>query len=135
MLEHPSIPASMTSREIVKELIDDAQLLMKRQVELAQLEGKRQLKREIRSAGILGVAAGVGYAALIVLIVAAALAIGDSIGGRDWLGALIVGGALLICAAVALVVGWSARVKQPLRRTRTEVNKELSWLRHHPVTT
>ena len=42
-------------------------------------------------------------------------------------GALIIGGALLVIAGVLAPIGWKFHVKRPLRRTRDELDKELSW--------
>ena len=135
MLERPSAPEALSSKELLAELFSDAQLLLERQVKLARLEGKRQLAREKIAAGFLGAGAVLAYAGTIVLLVAAGIAIGDAIGGRDWLGTLIVGAVLVGAAALAGAIGWARRVKSPLARTRRELAKELTWARHHHVTT
>jgi Putative Actinobacterial Holin-X, holin superfamily III len=134
VLEHPASPVALTNSDLLKELFSDAKLLAKRQFKLAQLEGKRQLQREKTAFEWLGTGGMIAYAAVIVLLVAVGLAIGDAMGGRDWLGALIVGGVLLVAAVVAGGIGWSRRVKQPLPRSRRELTKEITWARHQVTT-
>ena len=127
---HVSTPESMSSRDIVKELVDDASLLMKRQVVLARIEAMHQLKKEKTVAEVLGTAGAVGYAGVVMLLVCAALAIGQALNGMYWLGALIVGGGLLFVATVMGAIGWSRRVREPLPRSRREAEKELTWAKH-----
>jgi hypothetical protein len=134
VVEHPASPESLSAFELVKELFSDAQLLVKRQIKLAELEGRRQLRRETTAFEWLGVGGAIAYAGAIVLLVAGALAIGDAIGGRGWLGALLVGAVLLGAGAAPVAVGWARRVKEPMRRSRRELTKELTWARHHATT-
>jgi hypothetical protein len=130
VLSQSPLPGSLSSRDLVKELFSDVALLVQQQLKLAQLEGKRQMRRERVMAELVSSGAIVGYAAVIVLVVAAALAIGDALGGRAWLGALIVSGGLLIVAACAATIGWARRVQAPLHRSRSELSKEITWARH-----
>jgi hypothetical protein len=130
---HPSNPESLSSKELVKELFSDALLLVQRQVELAKLESKQQIKKELRMAGFVSTGGAFAYAASIVLLVAAALAIGRAL-GMLWLGALIIGGALLLTAAITGAIGWSQRVRQALPRSTSEVKKEIAWARHQVTT-
>jgi hypothetical protein len=123
----------MSSKELVKELVSDAQLLIKRQVELAKLEARQQIKKELRMAELMSVGGATGYAGVIVLLVAAALAIGAAL-GQLWLGALIVGAALLAIAATFAAIGWSKRVRKALPHSTSEVKKEIEWARHQITT-
>src|SRR5687767_10738320 len=111
MITRPSTPEALSTRELFSEIGSNATLLVKRHIELAQLEARQQAQREKTFFEIMGVAGLVGYAAAIVLLVAAALAIGSALDGRYWAGALIVGGALALIAAIVAPVGWSRRVK------------------------
>jgi len=120
---------SLSSKELVKELISDGHLLLVRQLELARLEARQQLKQELRMAGVLSVGGAIAYAAVILLLVAAALAAGAAL-GRPSLGALLVAGGLGVVAAVTGAVGWALRVRAPLPRSVGEVKKELAWARH-----
>jgi hypothetical protein len=127
LMHQPSSPTAMSTRDLLREIASNGSLLIKRQVKLAQLEGRRNLSQEKTAIEFLGSGGIVGYAAAILFLVAAALGIGDALDGRYWAGALIVGGALLAIAAILATIGWVQRVRKPLRRTRREIDKELSW--------
>jgi hypothetical protein len=134
LLQQPTSPAALTNRDLLKELFSDGTLLAKRQLKLAELEARRQLKRELRSAEWMSVGGALAYAGVVLWLVAAALGLGAALGGAYWAGALIVGAALMLAAAVAALVGYSRRVREPLGRTRRELDKEISWARHHATT-
>jgi Putative Actinobacterial Holin-X, holin superfamily III len=122
-----SLPEAMSSADLVKELTDNASLLLKRQIRLATYEAKQELAKGKTMASFLGVAGLCAYAGVICGLVAAALAIGAALDGRWWAGALIVAGALLVVALVTGLIGYRRRVRDPLARTRAEVAKEISW--------
>jgi hypothetical protein len=127
VIYQPSSPSAMSTRDLLREIASNGSLLIKRQVKLAQLEGRRNLDKEKTAVELLGSGGAVAYAGVILLLVAAALGIGDALDGRYWAGALIVGGALLVVASILGAIGWARRVKKPLRRSRREIDKELSW--------
>ncbi len=129
-MHETSIPEAMSSADLVKELTSNASLLVQRQVKLAKLEAKEELKRGKIMAELLGTAGVFAYAGLVLLLVAAAAAVGEALGGRLWAGALIIAGCAFVVAAVAGAAGWSERVKQPLKRTRAELSKEITWARY-----
>jgi hypothetical protein len=130
---HPSNPEVLSSKELVSELVSDAQLLIQRQIQLAKIEARQEIKRELRSVEWLGVGGAIAYAGLVLLLVAAALGIGEAL-QAPWAGALIVAGALLFIAAVTGAIGWSRRVKTPLERSQREVKKEITWAKHQATT-
>jgi hypothetical protein len=119
----------MSRSELVEELFANASLLIKRQLKLAELESKQQLTRGKTMARLLGAGGLFAYAAALMLLVAAALGLGVALGDRFWAGALLVGGALLVIAAVLGGIGWHKRVRAPLGRTRRELGKEVTWAR------
>src|SRR5262245_33264899 len=114
MITRPSTPEVLTTRELLGEIRSNASLLVKRQLELTRLEARLQSQREKTFFEIVGAAGLFAYAGVIVLLVALALAIGQALDGRYWLGALVVGGALIVLAAILAPVGWSRRVTRPL---------------------
>jgi hypothetical protein len=120
----------MPTRELMRELSSNSKLLIQRQVKLAQIEAKQNSRREKTIAEYLGLAGAIGYAGLIVLLVAAALAVGVGLGDRSWLGALIIGGALVLLAGILGPTAWAKREREPLSRTRREINEELTWAKH-----
>jgi uncharacterized membrane protein YqjE len=130
---HPSNPEVMSSKELLQELASDAQLLVKRQVELAKLEAKVQIRKELRTAELLSVGGALAYAGLILLMVTIAVAIGQAMNAL-WAGPLIVGAALLVLAVIAALIGWSKRVRELLPHSTKEVKKEIAWARHQVTT-
>jgi len=134
VLTQASRPEALLNGELLHELFADASLLIKRQIRLAQLEARRQLHREKSAVEWLGSGGLIAYAGVILLLVAAAAAIGDALGGRVWLGAIIVGCALIAIAAAAGLIGFAKRVREALPRTRRELNKEITWARTQVTT-
>jgi hypothetical protein len=128
-----SMPETMSSRDLMKEIMSNASLMVKRQIRLAKLEAEQQLRREKTMAEMVGVGGALAMAGAIVMLVAVALAIGEAL-GHLWLGAVIVGGVLLAVALAIGLVGWSRRVKEPLPRSRRELDKEVTWARHQLTT-
>jgi uncharacterized membrane protein YqjE len=120
----------MSSADLVKELTSNASLLVQRQVKLATLEAKEELKKGKTMAELLGTAGLMAYAGVIILLVAAALGIGAALDGRYWAGALIVAGIVFIPAIITGLVGYQKRLKNPLPRTRAELSKEISWAKY-----
>jgi hypothetical protein len=127
VLETPSSPEVMPAPDLLRELVSNGSLLVKRQLKLAELEAKRDAKKERTSLEILGVAGVIAHAAVLMMLVAAAMGIGDALGGRYWAGALIVSAALLGAAAILAPIGWWRRVRTPLPKSRGELQKELTW--------
>jgi hypothetical protein len=120
-------PDGKSSADLVRELSSSATLLVKRQMTLAKLEAKRELARGKVSAELLGVAGLCAYAAVLVALVAAALALGAALHGRYWEGGLIVALVLAVPALIVGLVGYRKRPKRPLARTRAEIDKEIAW--------
>jgi hypothetical protein len=123
----------MSSKDILRELLSDAELLIKRQVTLARAEAKQQLKTESGAMKLLGAAGAIAYGAVVVLLVAVGLAIGQAIGAA-WAGVLVVGCALLVPAAILGGLGWARRERQPLPRSSAEIRKEITWARREATT-
>lgn len=130
---HPSNPEVMSSKELIQELASDAQLLVKRQVELAKLEAKMQIRKELRTVELLSVGGALAYAGLILLLVTIAVAIGQAMNAL-WAGPLIVGAVLLVLATIAALIGWTKRVREALPLSTGEVKKEIAWARHQVTT-
>ncbi|MDB4967606.1 MAG: hypothetical protein JWN44_3295 [Myxococcales bacterium] len=129
-MHQSSMPETMTSADLVKELTSNASLLVQRQVKLATLEAKQELQKGKTMAELLGSAGLCAYAGVMMLLVAAALGIGAALDGRYWAGALIVGAVCMIAAAATGLVGYQKRLKNPLSRTRAELSKEITWAKY-----
>jgi putative superfamily III holin-X len=129
-VHQPSMPETMSSTDLVKELTANASLLVQRQVKLAKLEARRDLQKGKTMVGLLGAAGLCAYGAAIACLMAAALAIGAALDGRYWAGALIVAAVLFVPALATGLAGWKKRLQDPLPRSRAELSKEITWARY-----
>lgn len=129
-MHEPSIPEAMTNAELVKELTSNASILIKRQVKLATLEAKQELKKGKIMAGAFGTAGALAHAGFVLLVVAAAMGIGAALDHMYWAGALIAAGCMFVPAGVAALIGYEKRIRKPMQRTRAELSKEITWARH-----
>lgn len=129
-MHQPSMPEAMSSTDLVKELTSNASLLLQRQVKLATLEAKQELQKGKTMVELFGVAGLCAYAGVLLLLVGAALGIGAALGGRYWAGALIVAAVLFLPAAVTGLLGYKKRLTNPMRRTRAELSKEITWAKY-----
>lgn len=129
-MHEPSMPEAMSSADLVKELTSDASLLVQRQMQLAKLEAKKELQKGKVMAGMFGVAGVCAYSGFVLLLVAAAMGIGAAINHWYWLGALIVAAAMFIPAGITAGIGYARRLKEPLKRSRAELSKEITWARY-----
>ena len=129
-MHEPSMPEAMSSADLVKELSSNASLLVQRQVKLAKLEARHELRGSKAMAELLGIAGLCAYAGAILCLVAAALAIGAALDGRLWAGALIIAAALFVPAILGGLLGYHKRVKSLLPRTRAELSKEITWAKY-----
>jgi len=96
--------------------------LVKAHIALVRAELRADLRAEARMATGLGAGAIAGLLTLNMLCVTVVLALAGVM--RGWLAGLIVSGVLLGIAAVAGGVGWQARVRRPLARTRHELEED-----------
>jgi hypothetical protein len=120
---------ALSDAQLVRELVADVTLLLRRQFALLQLETKVELSQTKKSAGLMAFAGATTFAGLVLLFVAGALGLGAALGDRYWLGALIIAGALLLVGGILGLIGWQSRVRHPLRRSRREIEKETRWAR------
>ena len=134
MQDVPFEPAEMSSGDLMKELVSDASLLVKRQVLLARLEAQRDLSRQKSTLGWLGAAGALGYAAIVLFLTAAALAIGMALSSLLWAGPLIVGAFFLLVAGVLGGIGYGGRVRRMTPRTRGLLEKEIAWAKNRATT-
>jgi hypothetical protein len=130
----PSDPHRLPTRELVEELAADVSLLVRRQLELAQVEVRAEVRRRRSMAELLGAAGLLVWTGATLILVMVALAIGEALDGRYWLGALIVGAVLLVAAAVLAPAGWAKRGEKPLARSRRGLEKEIAWAKHRMTT-
>ena len=101
----PAVAADASTGELVKNLSEQVSRLIRDELKLAEYEMTAKAKRAGRGAGMFG---GSGLFALygIGCLLAAAI-IGLALVVPAWAAALIVGGALLIVAGIAAMLGKS----------------------------
>src|SRR6266511_1313697 len=102
----------MRTREIVTELARKGSLLARKEIELAKVELKSDVRAEIRTAGGLGVAGLCAVFTVQLLLVAVVLAVAAVV--------------LAIGVGVGLW-GWGRRVKKPLGTTRHSLREDVRW--------
>jgi hypothetical protein len=123
-----STPASlenMTNRELIGHITQNAVQLAKREVDLAKVELKADLKQEVGMAKGLGVAGLCAIWAVSLMLMACALALGTVM--AEWAAALVVAGGVLVAGSVAGLVGWGKRVQKPLETTLRTLKEDAQW--------
>jgi hypothetical protein len=116
---------ALTTRELIAEIAGTASLLARKEVELAKTEINADLRSQLAMAKSLGVAAPAALLGLNLLLVAGVLALAPFI--APWLGALAIGGLLLLGGAVLGYVGWIRRVSTPMALTRKTLREDVQW--------
>lgn len=96
-------PEDLSTRQLLQRLTEQTTTLVRQEIHLAQLELTTKAKRAGIGIGALGAAGLLALYAAGVLLAAAVLGLATVMSG--WLAALLVGGVLLLVAAVAAVVG------------------------------
>ena len=116
---------SMSNKELLQHITQNAVLLAKKEVELAKTELKADLKKEVGMAKGLGVAGLCAIWTVAMMLVAGALALGTVV--AEWAAALIVAAAVLLVGTIAGLVGWGKRVKDPMETTRRTLKEDVQW--------
>jgi hypothetical protein len=122
---------TLSTAELLKEIMQQSQRLLTAQLDLAKSELRADLSREGSMVAGLGVAAVAGITVINLLLVTAILALSAVL--PPWGAGLCVTGAVLVVAAVFGGVGWSKRVKQPLTRTRRELDQDVKFAKERVV--
>lgn len=118
-------PSDLSTRELVAAVTGTATELVKKEVELARIELKQDLKAQITSAIWLGIAAVGALMVLAMLLVTAVFGFANVVAG--WGAALIVAGIVAGPTALAALIGWLKLVKTPLETTRKTLKEDLEW--------
>ena len=120
---------TLPTRELLGEIVEKAGLLARKEVELAKTEVKADLQTHIAMAKGFGAAALAGLLGINLLLVAVVMALAPYV--TPWLGALILGGALLVVGGVVGYVSWTRRVSNPLALTRKTLKEDVQWAKEH----
>ncbi len=101
----PAVATEASAGELVKNLTEQVSLLLRDELKLAEYEMTRKAKRIGRGAGMFGGSGLVALYAIGCLLAAAIIGLASVL--PAWAAALIVGGALLVIAGVAALMGKS----------------------------
>ena len=113
----------LSTPELVARIAQDAQDLVKAEIQLAKSELRNTVQGVGAVAKRMAVAAVLALGAYFTLLAAAVA--GLSLVLETWAAALIVGGVLLLSAALLAVLGAKAAPKDPLERTRRSIQEDL----------
>lgn len=105
-MQHPHVEQTLSDEsvgELVKRAASQTAELVRKEIQLGQLEIKDKGRRAGKGVGLLGGAGVVAFYGGGVLIAAAVLGLAEAV--APWLSALIVGLVLLVIAAVVGLVG------------------------------
>ncbi len=109
----------------MRKIVSQAELLAKKEIELAKTEVRADLRSEARLVEGLGVAALAALVTLNLLLVTAALALSLVIPG--WAAGLIVSGVMLMVALLFGLVSWRRRLREPMAHTRRTLKDGVRW--------
>ena len=116
---------TLSTRELLGEITGKAALLARKEIELAKTEIKADLRSQIAMAKGLGIAALAVLLGLNLLLVAAVIALAPYV--TPWLGALVLGGALVLVGGIVGYVSWTRRISNPLALTRKTLKEDVQW--------
>jgi len=118
---------ALTAKDLVSELATKASMLARKEVELAKVEAREQLRAEVKMASGLGVAGVCALTTIHMLLVALVLGLAEGGVLAGWQAALIVAAVVLAIGTVAGLIGWKKRVRTPLPATRRSVQESARW--------
>lgn len=116
--------------DLLRQLGNDSKRLFGDEVKLAKLEMRESISTGARGAAWLGVAFGIGVAALVAFTIFLSTLLGRLMAGHMWFGVLITGILELIGAAVLLKRGMSALTEPSysMEQTRESVAETSHWI-------
>lgn len=119
------VPTELGTGELVKQIGARAEVLLHKQIELAKVELKQDLKKEATAVGGLGVSAVLAIISVTLLLVTAALAL--SLVLPAWAAGLIVTGVMIAATLTVALISWKKRISTPLARTRETLSEDVRW--------
>jgi hypothetical protein len=99
------------------------------QVELARQEVRDEARATVATVAAFAVSGAAAFAGVTLLFVTAIFGLARVLPG--WAAGLIVAGFVLAASAVVGAIGWRARLRAPLSRTRQVLERERSWRPSH----
>jgi uncharacterized membrane protein YqjE len=137
MVDGPAVPTDENAKrhdasvsELVRSLLTDVSLLIRKETELATIEMKAKAKEVAAGAALFGAAVAVAFLGVATLVACAVIALAIAL--PAWAAALVVGVVLLVVAGVLVLLG-RARLREatPLAPNETigSVKEDIGWLR------
>ena len=120
-----SATQSLSTRQLLTQLIETVTLLVRKEVELARAEIRADVKAELSMVTLLVAGGVVAVFGVNMLLVAAVFAL--TVWMPGWLAALAVAVLLLVIGGVIGLVGWQRRVSVPLAVTRKVMKEDVRW--------
>ncbi|HEY7147072.1 MAG TPA: phage holin family protein [Streptosporangiaceae bacterium] len=115
--------------DLVSVAVRDVTRLLRYEMELAKLELKSDVRRLGTAGALMGVAAFVGCLVLVLLCFAFAYGL-MTVGIWSWASFLIVAGACVLLAGIAVLIGYAkVRKLSGLKQTRRTVQDDLALLK------
>ena len=118
---------SASTAGLVSELLSQAGVLARKEIELAKRELREDLRREAIAAGQLGIAGVAGLVTVNLLLVTVVLALARAM--PAWVAGLLVSAATLVVAVALGLSGWKRIKRPPLERTRRTLKEDAQWAR------
>jgi membrane protein len=116
---------------LLRRLGADSASLLRQQIALARAELTHNVRSAAGAAARLAIGAATAAVGALVLLESLVLGLGDLLGGRYWLAALIVGVVLAVAGAVLLMMAMRATRSHSLapERTLAELRETAEWAR------
>ena len=120
---------SLSTLELVREILRTGSLLVEKEIELARAELKADLQAQLRMAKRLAIAAVLALLGINLLLVSAVFAMAHVMPG--WLAALALGVLLLAVGGAIGLMAWRRRMSAPLAVSRKHVKEDVEWAKEH----
>jgi hypothetical protein len=116
---------------LVRQLAEDSRILIRQEVALAKTEIQDSVRTIAKGAIAIGLGIGMLLVGLLVLTAFLVLGLGRLLGGEYWLSSLIVGGALALLGAIALLAGKRGLAKGEIKPEHTveTMRENRDWAR------
>lgn len=117
--------------ELLGEMTSSLSTLMRKEIDLARVELKEEVRQAGKAGGLLGGAALIAHMGALLLSLALALGLSDALDADPWVGLLVVG---VIAVGVAAVLGAQGRNKlqqvDPVPQQTVQTLKEdVQWVK------
>ncbi len=116
---------NLSTVELVREITAEVSHLARKEIELAKIELKEDLKSEAIAIGGLFVAGLGGIFTVNLLLVTAVFALAVTIPG--WAAGLIISAIALAATASVAWLSWRRRVRKPMARTQRTIKDDVKW--------